>query len=89
MKIIFGENDVTAMKKQVMNFDEFSTVTATTFYFCRSLNGLCNYGIIYEHLRLQFNVYYNCMRVVMVVHNTYKGYYFSHGARIDHTSIIT
>ena len=44
---------MTAMKKQVMNFDEFSTVTATTFYFFGSFNGLCNCGIIYEHLRLQ------------------------------------
>ena len=89
MTIIFGENDVTAMKKPVMNMNEFSTVT-TTFYFCGSFRGLCNYGIIYEHLKLQFNLYYNSMRVVMllylmqmmVVHNTYKVYYCLLGARI-------
>ena len=64
------------MKKPVMNFDEFSTVKATTFYLCGSFNGLCNYGIIYEHLRLQFNLYYNCMRVVIVsdlMHADYGG----------------
>ena len=73
-----------------MNMNECLTV-ATKFRFRGSFNGLCNYAIIYNHIILQFNPYYDCMRVVvllyvmhtMMVHNTYKGHYFSHGAESE------